>query len=98
MRQMKTMISYPPLMMVEWVDATNIAEWTDLSEIGEWAKSGAYICRNVGWLVYEDEECICLAGRISLAIDPHQAGLIERIPKSIIVGQWTLRRGSGGPL
>jgi hypothetical protein len=87
------------LMMVEWTDATNIGEWMDLSELREWAteKHGANV-RNVGFLVYEDEECIVLAARKATEMEPKQIGLFERIPKAIITHQWMLSVGSGGPL
>lgn len=83
-------VDYPPLVMVEWIDATNIATWERLDEIAEWAKDGGFVCRNVGYLVHEDDECVVLAARIALEADPKQVGLFERIPKGIIQRRWTL--------
>jgi hypothetical protein len=80
---------YPPLLIVEWVDATNIAHWTDLADIAEFANDGAFICRNVGYLVHEDEDCVVLAARIALVgAGAEQVGLYERIPKGIILNRW----------
>jgi hypothetical protein len=76
--------------MVEWVDATNVAEWVPLDEVSDWASCGGWVCRNVGYLVHEDDECVVLAARIALAAEPVQVGLFERIPKAIISGRWTL--------
>jgi hypothetical protein len=76
--------TYPPLLLVEWIDVTNISEWTNLADIPEFAKDGGYICRNAGYLVYEDDDCIVLAARVALLAEPEQVGLFERIPKSVI--------------
>jgi hypothetical protein len=82
---------YPDLVLVEWVDATNIATWEDLADIPAWAANGGFICRNVGYLVHEDDNCVVLAARIALDAEPQQAGLFERIPKGIILNRWTLK-------
>jgi hypothetical protein len=80
--------------MVEWTDATNIATWVDLDEIAEWSKEGGFVCRNVGYLVHEDDECIVLAARVALLAEPAQVGLFERLPKRIITDRWTLSKAS----
>jgi hypothetical protein len=82
--------TYPPLVVVEWVDTTNIATWEDLDTIAEWAKDGGFICRNVGYLIHEDDDCVVLAARIALDGEPHQVGLFERVPKGVIRGRWAL--------
>lgn len=83
-------MEYPPLVCVEWVDTTNIATWENLAEIPAWAEDGGYVCRNVGYLVHEDDECVVVAARIALSADPHQVGLFERIPKGVIHDLWEL--------
>jgi len=78
------------LVLVEWVDATNIPTWENLAEIAEWAKDGGFVCRNVGYLVHEDDDCIVLAARVAFDAEPPQVGLFERLPKTIITDRWTL--------
>lgn len=76
--------------MVEWIDTTNIAEWTVLSEVAEWAGDGGFICRNVGYLIHEDSDCVVLAARAAFRATPPQVGLYERVPKSAITNRWDL--------
>lgn len=75
----------PRLVVVEWEDSTNVQEWTPIAELGEWAADGGWRVRNVGYLVYEDDECVVLAGRLAWHVEPPQAGLYERIPKRAII-------------
>ncbi|MCU1679219.1 MAG: hypothetical protein JWM93_3977 [Frankiales bacterium] len=89
-RESDAPITYPPLVVVEWVDATNIATWQDLDEIPDWAAEGGFVCRNVGYLVHEDDDCVVLAARIALDAEPQQVGLFERLPKSIITARWVV--------
>jgi hypothetical protein len=81
---------YPPLVAVEWVDTTNIATWEHLADVHEWAAEGGFVCRNVGYLVHEDDDCVVLAARIALEAEPQQIGLFERVPKGVIRARWTL--------
>jgi hypothetical protein len=83
-------VKYPELQLVEWIDTTNIATWTDLADVANWAKDGGFVCRNTGYLVYEDQHCVVLAGRVALDAEPEQVGLFERIPKGVISGRWSL--------
>jgi hypothetical protein len=77
------------LEQVSWVDATNVAGgWHDSDDLSLFATSGAWECSNTGWLVWEDDKCIVLAGRMT--DDGQQAGLIERIPKAAITARKTL--------
>lgn len=70
-------------MEVTWTDCTNVAGgWHDADELAAFATNGAWECANAGWLVYEDDLCYVLAGR--LTTDGQQAGLIERIPRSAV--------------
>jgi hypothetical protein len=73
-----------PLVVIEWIDTTNIAAWTDLADIEEWATDGGFVCRNVGFLIHEDDDCVVLAARVALDAEPAQVGLFERIPKGVI--------------
>lgn len=87
---MTEQLAYPPLELVEWVDTTNIAVWTNLADIADFARDGGFQCRNVGYLVHEDDECVVLAARIAIAADPEQVGLFERIPKGVITARWSI--------
>lgn len=71
------------LLRVWWTDATNVAGgWSDAESLDEWAANGAWECSNTGWLVYEDDLCYVLAGRMT--DDGRNVGLVERIPKSAV--------------
>jgi hypothetical protein len=71
------------LMQVWWTDATNVAGgWHDAQDLAGFATNGAWEATNTGWLVYEDETCIVLAGRMT--DDGKNVGLIERVPKRAI--------------
>lgn len=85
---------YPPLVCVEWEDATNIPVWKDHAYVVAWATQNDFTVRNVGYLVHEDENCVVLAARY--APDPEDGdsmGLFERLPKGMIVRRWTLVEG-----
>lgn len=85
--------TYPPIEVIEWTDATNIATWTDLDELAEWAKEGGFVCRNIGYVTYEDDDCVVLSARIALDAEPAQHGLFERLPKGMIIGRKVLDPG-----
>jgi hypothetical protein len=71
------------LMSVSWTDATNVAGgWHDADDLAEFATNGAWEASNTGWLVWEDEHCYVLAGRMT--DDGKNVGLIERIPKRAV--------------
>ena len=67
---------------VEWVDTTNVAEWMDADELKEFARNKKWVCHNLGWVSYEDEDCIVVSSRRS---DSGHWGLSERIPRQAIV-------------
>jgi hypothetical protein len=72
-----------PLLQVWWTDCTNVAGgWHDAEDLDGFATSGAWECSNTGWLVYEDDRCYVLAGRMT--DDGKNAGLVERIPKACV--------------
>lgn len=88
------MFEYPSigqLVLVHWEDTTNIAEWLDPEELIAFARDGAWKCENVGWLLYDDDECIVVVARRS---HDHHRGLSERIPKrsvtkiQVLAGGW----------
>jgi hypothetical protein len=81
---------YPPIVVVEWVDTTNLQGWADLEDLADWAKDGGFVVRNVGYLTYEDDDCVVLSARIAVAAEPPQHGLYERIPKGVIHNRWEL--------
>lgn len=66
---------------ITWIDTTNIAGWQTQEELEEFAKDGGWVCRNTGWVSYEDSECVVLSARRS---GSGHWGLSERIPKSSI--------------
>jgi hypothetical protein len=71
------------LLQVSWTDCTNVAGgWHDAADLAELATNGARETSNTGWLVYEDDKCMILAGRMT--DDGAHVGLIERIPKTAI--------------
>jgi hypothetical protein len=77
------------LLQVHWVDATNVAGgWHNDEDLADFASNGAWECSNTGWLVYEDDKCLVLAGRMT--DDGSQVGLIERIPKAAITARKTI--------
>jgi hypothetical protein len=74
------------LIQVWWTDATNVAGgWHDGEDLAGFATNGAWQSSNTGWLVYEDDLCIVLAGRMT--DDGNHVGLIERIPKAAITSR-----------
>lgn len=71
------------LIQLWWVDCTNVAGgWFDGENLDQWSVNGAWECSNTGWLIYEDDLCYVLAGRMTC--DGNNAGLIERIPKAAV--------------
>lgn len=78
-----------PLTVVCWDDTTNIATWIDAGDLDKLASDGGWKCENVGWITYEDEDCIVLSGRISHDEQQH-VGLSERIPKRAITSRLKL--------
>jgi hypothetical protein len=71
------------LERVWWTDTTNVAGgWHDHDELQYFATNQKWACNNTGWVVYEDDYCVVLSGRMTN--DHTQFGLVERIPKRMI--------------
>lgn len=85
------------LLRLWWTDVTNVAGgWHDAEALDEFATNGAWAASNTGWLVYEDEHCYVLAGRMT--DDGDNVGLIERVPKAAVTRKEVLagpRTGEG---
>lgn len=82
-------VSGRKLMRVWWTDCTNVAGgWHDAEDLGIFATNGAWECSNTGWLVYEDDRCYVLAGRMT--DDGRNVGLVERIPKAAVTREEVL--------
>lgn len=54
----KPTLATPKLILIEWLDALAQGEWHE-------AKKEDLICKTIGFVVYEDEEQIELAGTIT---------------------------------
>ncbi len=91
-------VQYPPLVEVEWVDVTGDVPWLDVDDLGDYAEHHGALCRNVGYLVHEDDTCIVLAGRAALSAHPQQVGHTERLPLSIILSRRELRPAGAHPM
>lgn len=48
----------PRLHYAEWIDSAASGRWTRLDDF----KEGAAYIKTIGWLCFEDDECITLAG------------------------------------
>ena len=80
------------LVQVWWTDCTNVAGgWHDGEALAEFATNGAWECSNTGWLVYEDDLCYVLAGRMT--DDGANVGLVERVPKAAVTRKEVLAPG-----
>lgn len=83
------------LLQLSWTDATNVAGgWSDAEDLDAWAGNGAWECSNTGWLVYEDQHCYVLAGRMT--DDGQHVGLVERIPKTAVTRKTVLSSPPSG--
>lgn len=78
-----------PIVEVVWEDTTNVAAWQTRDELIEWAKAGGWVARNIGYLVYEDDECVVVAARVADDEERH-VGLAERIPKRPVISRHEL--------
>jgi hypothetical protein len=79
-----------PIVEVVWEDTTNVAEWQSHEEMIAWATESGWIAHNIGYLVYEDRDCVVVAARVVHDEERH-VGLAERIPRQAIL---TINRGT----
>lgn len=77
------------LVIVTWEDTINIAAWQTPADVAEWAGEGGWICQNIGWLIYQDDNCVVIAGRRCRDEQEH-VGLAERIPRRAILEMNTI--------
>jgi hypothetical protein len=55
------------LVLIEWVDAcsVNLGEaWSEIEELQDYVKDGKCLCKNVGWVIYEDKEQIVVVAAL----------------------------------
>lgn len=77
------------LLELTWMDCTNVAGgWHDRDDLAAFATNGAWETTNTGWLVWEDEHCYVLAGRMTT--DGQHVGLLERVPKTAVTAKRVL--------
>jgi hypothetical protein len=85
---MTKLISPYELVDIQWVDAhNNQGAWVYGTDgVEEFAKDVRFNVAQVGWLVFEDGECVVIASRVSKSADPDEMafGQLERIPKGVI--------------
>lgn len=80
---MKAKRPAPPLVMVEWEDATNVATWEPFDDAVDFTRlEHDYHCTNVGYLIRDDETCVIVAARATT--DFEAVGLFERIPRGMV--------------
>ena len=73
----------PPLVIVEWEDATNVATWEDYDEAVAFERLDRdFHCTNVGYLIRDDADCVIVAARAT--VDFAAVGLFERIPRGMV--------------
>lgn len=73
----------PPIVLVEWEDATNVGPWHDIEDAAAFDDPEIdYHCTSVGYLIRDDEQCVVVASRATG--DFKQVGLFERIPRGMV--------------
>lgn len=74
------------LVYIEWADSISSAQWYTYDDAIFWAKGPAWIVKNVGWVLEENDKYILLAGswtpQRGESVD--QFGNIQKIPKTWI--------------
>lgn len=65
----------------------------DTEEAIQKAREHDRTCRTVGWIVYEDDELVVLAGSIGCA-DPPQIGDMFEVPRRVIEKMTDLREST----
>lgn len=76
------------LHLVEWTDSFGCStNWTELSDI----HPEPMICKSVGWLAYDGEDCVVVVPHISTGTDQGCGDMT--IPRSAIVRVTKLEEG-----
>ena len=76
------------LVLIEWCDAEADCTWSDMKDVVEWGKKGAFICREVGWIIEDNDDMILLTSQLG---DENLIGNRSKIPKPWIMSRKTLR-------
>ncbi len=74
------------LIYIEWADAVSNTTWFDDEMAVEWADNTEWVVKQVGWVIKETKEYICIASRRKEE-DTNtvaQWGQLEKIPKTWI--------------
>lgn len=83
------------LVYIQWQDAHSNGGWFTVDQLNKAISKDAFICEEIGWVVYEDKKEIHLCGRRGMweknasDVDTnlHEYGMYQRIPKT-----WILKR------
>lgn len=81
------------LIYIQWQDAHANGGWFTEQQLIDNIKRDAFICEEVGWVVYEDDKEIHLCGRrgrwskLDFVDKTSEYGMYQRIPKT-----WVLKR------
>lgn len=95
MADQEEVIKRGELRAVFWEDTTNVAGgWHDRDELAEFAANDHWKVCNIGWLVFEDDDCVVLSARRTT--DDRHHGLIERIPKRAITNWYSISEAIDG--
>jgi hypothetical protein len=78
------------LVLIRWKDSSSrhFSTWREIDTVVEFAKGGAYDCASVGWLVYENKDCVVLAPHV--AVDADDVIGEMKIPKGAIESRTVL--------
>ena len=84
----KPNVANPKLILIEWLDALAQGEWHE-------AKKEDLACKTVGYLVYEDDEQIELAGTITHGMCNNSITLPKRmiLTRKELKVETTIRKG-----
>jgi len=78
------------LTYLQWQDAHSNGSWFTVEDIESKIGEEAFICEEIGWIVYEDSKEIHLCSRRGLwtgKANTQEYGMYQRIPKT-----WILKR------
>lgn len=74
------------LVYIKWCDSISTSSWKDMEGAIEWADESNWLVENVGWILKETKEYICLASSVSHPSDgaEDQFSNLQKIPKTWI--------------